>query len=174
MLILKLQDIFERDLEIVYDCERRLMKELPKMIAAAFSLPLQNAFKFDLEKTTAHSVSLGQIFSRSLNRSATDEPDYVLKGMFNESEKLVRSIDHSALLDSALIIFGLEVHHHKIALYSSLLALAQALGFNEAVAPLELAQNDEKTASESLVQIGTSVNSAAVLVRNSPHDWLII
>ena len=174
MLILKLQDIFERDLEIVYDCERRLMKELPKMIAAASSLPLQNALKSDLEKTVAHSRSLDQIFSRSLNRLATDEPDYALKGMFNESEKLVRSIDRSALLDSALIIFGLEVHHHKIALYGSLLALAQALGFNEAVAPLEQSQNEEKTGSESLMQIGASVNFAAVNVRNSPHDWLII
>lgn len=174
MIILKLQDLFERDLEIVYDCERRLSKELPKMVNAASSIPLQNAFTFDLEKTAAHLAGLERIFSQSLNRVASEESDHALKDMFNESEKLIKNIDPSALLDAALIIFGSEVHHHKIALYSSLVALAQALGFDEAVVSLERARNEETKSDESLRQIGMLVNPAASLVRNSPHNWLIV
>lgn len=174
MIIVKLQDIFERDLEIVYDCERRLSKELPKMVAAASSVPLKKAFALDLEKTSAHLARLDRIFSEPLKRAASDEPDHALKSMFNESEKLIKNIDPSALLDAALIIFGSEVHHHKVALYSSLAALAQVLGFNEAAVSLEQAGNEETKGDESLRQIGMLVNPAASLVRNSPHNWLIV
>lgn len=173
MIILKLQDLFERDLEIVYDCEHRLLKELPKMINAASSAALQSAFKYDLEKAAAHLHCLDRIFA-FLNRLATEEPDHALKGIFNESDRLIKNIDRSALLDSALIIFGSEVHHHKIALYSSLLALARVLGFNEAVGPLEQARDEERGGGESLTQIGMLIHPDAARVRNSPHDWLIV
>ena len=173
MIILKLQDLFERDLEIVYDCERRLIKGLPKMIDAAFSPQVQSAFKFDLEKSAAHLDCLDRIFA-SLNRLPTEEPDHAFKGISNETEKLIKNIDRSPLLDSALIIFGSEVHHHKFALYRSLCALARVLGFNEAIARLEQATNEEKAGDETLMQIGMLVNADASRVRNSPHDWLIV
>lgn len=60
--ILKLQDLFERDLEIIHDCERRLFKELPKAIEAASSAQLRSAFTRDLEQTTAHLSCLESDF----------------------------------------------------------------------------------------------------------------
>lgn len=173
MIILKLHNLFERDLEIVYDCECRLEKELPKIIAAISSAELQAAFKSDLAQTADHLQRLKKIFA-SLDRLPTEESDHALKSIFHEGEKLIKNIDRSALLDSALIIFGSQVHHHKMALYESLGSLAQALGFSEAVDPLKQAVGDEKASDQRLVQIGLQVNRAAVTVQNPPHEWEII
>jgi ferritin-like metal-binding protein YciE len=103
-----------------------------------------------------------------------DEPDHALKSSFHEGQELIKSIDPSALLDSALIIFGNQIHHHKIALYGSLGSLAQALGFKEAADSLEQAMNEEKATAEALKQIGQSVMHDAVNVGNPPHRWEII
>lgn len=173
MLILKLQDLFERDLEIVYDCERRLIKELPKLIEVASSGQLQNALNLELQQSEAHVDRLDRIFA-SLTRSPAEEPDHALKGISAEGEKLIKNIDRSALLDSALIIFGSQVHHHKIALYGSLSALARVLGFTEATGLLEQAMNEDKAGEERLILIAASVNPDALSVRNTPHDWLIV
>ena len=173
MIILRLKDLFERDLEIVYDCEHRLSKGLPKMIKAVSSAQLKSAFESDLEKATDHVGSLKRVFA-SLNRLPTDEPDHALKGIFNESERLIKNIDRSALLDAALLIFGREVHHHKIALYGSLGPLARTLDISEAVTRLDQAKNEERASDETLTQIGASIYVDAVHVLNSPHDWLIV
>ena len=173
IIILKLQNLFERDLEIVYDCECRLEKQLPKIIAAVSSGELQAAFKSDLEQTADHLRRLKKIFA-SLDRLPTEESDHALKDIFREGEKLIKNIDRSALLDSALIIFGSQVHHHKIALYESLGSVALALGVSGAVDPLKQAADEEKASDERLVQIGLKVNPAAVAVLNPPHEWEII
>jgi ferritin-like metal-binding protein YciE len=174
IMILKLQDLFDRDLEIIYDCERQLVKDFPKIIDAVSSVPLRNAFTNDLTQATTHAERLNHIFA-ILKRLPAEEPDHALKAIFRESEKLIKDIDRSALLDSALIIFGSQVHHHKIALYRSLWSLAQGLGFNEAVDPLKRAMTEERAADDALTEIGVqSVIPEAVHVMNPPHGWVII
>lgn len=171
--ILRLQDLFERDLEIVYDCERQHVKELSKIIDKVSSIQLQAAFKNDSKQATAHAEKLTPIFA-ILNSLPVEEPDHALKGIFHEGEKLIKNIDRSALLDAALIIFGIQIHHHKIALYGSLQSLGRPLGFSDAVGTLEQAMKDEKAAAETLMQIGSqAVNADALSVRNTPHGWEI-
>jgi ferritin-like metal-binding protein YciE len=172
--ILKLDHLFERDLEIIYDCESRSVKEFSKIIPKVSSVRLQSAFNNDLAQTTTHLERLNRIFA-SRDSLPVDELDHTLKSIFHEGEELIKSIDPSALLDSALIIFGSQIHHHKIALYGSLWTLARALGLTEAVEPLEQGMNEEKAAAETLVQIGLqSVMPDAVNVGNRPHRWEII
>jgi ferritin-like metal-binding protein YciE len=171
--ILRLQDLFERDLQIVYDCERQLVRELSQIIDKVSSIQLQAAFNNDSQQATVHSERLVPIFA-ILHSLPVTEPDHALKGIFYEGEKLIKNIDRSALLDSALIIFGSQIHHHKIALYGSLRSLAETLGFRETVEALAQAMNDEKAAAETLMQIGSqSVNPDALKVRNTPHGWEI-
>ena len=171
--ILKLDHLFKRDLEIIYDCESRSVKEFSKIIPKVSSVRLQSAFKNDLAQTTNHLEWLNRIFA-SRDSLPVNETDHILKGIFHEGEELIKSIDPSALLDSALIIFGSQIHHHKIALYGSLWSLAQALDSKDAADSLEQAMNEEKTTAEALMQIGQSVMRDAVNVGNPPHRWEMI
>ena len=170
--ILRLQDLFERDLQIVYDCERQVVREFSHIIDKVSSAPLQGAFKNDSEQAAAHSKKLAPIFAL-LHSLPVTEPDHALNAIFHEGQKLIKNIDRSALLDAALIIFGSQIHHHKIALYASLKSLARTLGISDAVASLEEALRDETAAADALVQIAESVNSAALSARNTPHGWEI-
>jgi ferritin-like metal-binding protein YciE len=172
--ILKLDYLFQRELGIIYDCESRFVNECSKIVSKASSVPLQSAFQDDLAQTTTHLGGLTRIFA-SRNSLPVSETDHVLTSIFHEGDALIKSIDPSALLDSALIVFGSEIHHHKLALYGSLWSLAQALGLNEAVEPLGKAMNEEKAATETLMQIGLqSVMRDAVNVANSRHRWEVI
>jgi ferritin-like metal-binding protein YciE len=172
--ILKLQHLFDRDLEILYDCEGRLVKEFSTIIPKVSSVQLESAFKNDLEQAKAHMEQLDRIFAFH-NSLPVAERDHALKSIFQEGEKLIKSIDRSALLDSALIIFGSQILHHKIALYGSVWSLARALGLNDAIEPLEQAMNEERAAAETLMQIGLqSVMPDAVNVGNSSHRWEVI
>src|ERR1700722_17636217 len=128
--ILNLGHLFERDLEIIHDCERRSVKEFSKIIPKVSSVRLQSAFNSDLAQATAHLDLLNRIFA-SCKFLPVDETDHMLKSIFNEGEALIKNIEPSALLDSALVIFGSQIHHHKIALYGSIWSLAQALGLTE-------------------------------------------
>jgi ferritin-like metal-binding protein YciE len=172
--ILNLGDLFERDLGIIYDCERRLVKEFSKIIAKVSSVQLQSAFKSHLEQAMTHLDRLEHIFA-SRDSLPVDEPDHPLRSIFNEGEELMKSIDRSALLDSALVIVVSQILHHKIALYGSLWSLARAFVFNEAINPLEQSMNEEKAAAETLLQIGLqSVIPDAVNVGNPKHRWEVI
>jgi ferritin-like metal-binding protein YciE len=174
MIILNLQHLFERDLEIVYDCEHRVVKEWSKVLEAVSSGVLRTALECDWELAKSNIERLNGIFA-TLDRLPVEEPDHSFRSISEESQKLIKNIDRSPLLDSALIIFGSQVHHHKIALYRSLGALARALKLSGVAGLLEQAASDENAADETLIQIGlTSVNPAAVEIHNRPHDWPIV
>src|ERR1700687_657463 len=98
--ILKLDHLFERGLEIIYDCESRSVKEFSKIIPKVSSVRLQSAFNNDLAQTTTHLEWLNRIFA-SRDSLPVNEPDHTLKSIFHEGEELIKSIDPSALLDSA-------------------------------------------------------------------------
>jgi ferritin-like metal-binding protein YciE len=150
------------------------VKEGPKLIQAASSNLLRKSLEHDVELAKSNIRRLGEIFT-TLHRLPVEEPDHAFKIISAESKKLTKNIDQSPLSDSALIIVGSQFHHHKIALYGSLAALARVLKLGSAAGPLEQAVSDEKTAEETLTQLGlTAVNPDAIGVHNRPHDWPIV
>ena len=115
MLAENLSDLFQRGLEFAYDCERHLVKELPKMSAAASSIDLKRAIDVHWEDTKSHVDRLEQVFS-ILKRAAAEETNHAIRNLLAESDKLIKHIDRSALLDTALIVTGTQIEHSEIAL----------------------------------------------------------
>ena len=122
MLAENLSDIFQRGLEFAYDGEHQLIKELAKLVQAASSTELKNAFEEHLEQTRQHAERLERIFA-AMNRAAAGETNQAIAGISHELKKLIEHIERSPLLDAAIISNAMQLEHIEIALYASLCSL---------------------------------------------------
>jgi ferritin-like metal-binding protein YciE len=159
-----MQDLFELELRHAYDVEQKLVKNgLPGMVKGATSTELKSALSEHLEETRDHVTRLEQVFS-IIGKKADKEDSDVFDEMSDEAEEVIGDIDASPLRDAALIVSGNQVEHFEMAIYGSLIAFAQQLGFNEAVPLLQQTLNEEKAADAKLTKIAeTSVNRSATL-----------
>jgi ferritin-like metal-binding protein YciE len=174
MLAENVSDLFQRSLEFAYDGENHLVKELPKMADAALSPDLKRALTQHLGETKVHVERLERVFSL-LNRAAAEETNHAIRSLTSEGEKLIKHIDRSALLDTALIATGTQVEHHEIALYGSMHQLANVLGFSEAGDLLGKTLEEEKEANQKLTEIGLAgVNRQAMGFQNTPKGIVVI
>ncbi len=173
MLLDNLSDLFQRGLEYAWDSEHLLLKQLPKMVEAATSQELKQALDLHLVETKGHIYRLEQIFTR-LDRSPAAEKNEPIRMIVAECDKMIGHIDHSALLDAALVFSGNQIEQYEIGLYESLCGFALTLGFDEVATLLNQILGEEKNAAHQLTRLAeSSVNQAASSVHNSPPFALI-
>jgi ferritin-like metal-binding protein YciE len=173
MLLDNLSDLFQRGLEYAWDCEHVLLKQLPRMVEAATSQELKQALDLHLVETKAHVYHLEQIFTR-LGRSPAAEKGEPIRIIVEECDKMIGHIDHSALLDAALVFCGHQIEQYEIGLYASLCGFARTLGFDEVAALIDEILAEEVIAAGKLTRLAeSSINRAASSVHNTPPFALI-
>ncbi len=157
-----LRDLFEIELRYAYDCEQKLVKKgLPGMIEAASSPDLRNALEQHLQETCGQVSRLERVFA-AIGAEKTTETNDILDEMISGTEDMIGDIEAPALRDAALIMSGNKVEHFEMALYGSLVAFAQQLGFREAAALLQQTLDEEKAADAKLTALGeTTINPKA-------------
>src|SRR5438067_3003395 len=150
MKIESLRDLFETELRYTYDCEQKLVKKgLPTMIEAASSPELRNALEQHLQETQNHVSRLERVFS-IIGVQPKKEDNDVLDEMLSATKDCIGNIDTPRLRDAALIVSGNKAEHFEMAVYGSLVAFAQQLGFPEATQLLQQTLNEEKAADAKL------------------------
>jgi len=157
-----LEDLFYEDLQELYDVERQLVAALPKMARAAASGRLREAFEHHLRQTAVHVQRLSECFedTKHAPKRRTAEG---MKALISEGEQTIHEIEQSPLRDAALIGIARCAEHHEIAFYSSVLSLAQFLGYQRSAALLEQTLEEERMADVKLRQIAdTAVNQEAL------------
>jgi ferritin-like metal-binding protein YciE len=173
MLLDNLSDLFQRGLEYAWDCERLLIKQMPRMVEAATSQDLKQVLDHHLVETKAHVHRLEQVFKR-LERSPAAEKSEPIRIIVEECEKMIGHIDRSALLDAALVFCGNQIENYEVGLYDSLRSFARTLGLDEVASLIDETLGEEKLASQKLTQLAeSSINRAASRVHNSPPFALI-
>lgn len=156
-----MNDLFEYELEDLYDAEKRLTKALPKMIDAASSEPLKQAFRSHLTETKGQVQRLEQVF-KLIGKSPTRETCDAMKGLISEGEEIVSSKGSDAVRDAALIAAAQRVEHYEMAGYGTLRTFAQQMGREDIAAILDLTLQEEKDADCRLTSIAqTEVNCLA-------------
>ena len=157
MKIESLRDLFEIELRYAYDCEQKLVKKgLPLMIESSGSIELRNALEKHLEETRNQVARLERVFSAAGFETKTEGND-VLDELTSSVKDTIGDIDESYLRDAALIVGGNKVEHYEMALYGSLVAFAQQLGYHDAAALLQQTLDEEKKADTKLTEIAESV-----------------
>ena len=150
-----MQDLFNEELEDLYDAEKKIVKALPKVAEAVASEDLRNALEEHLEQTKQHVTRLEQVF-QSIGREAKAKKCEGMKGLLEEGENVISELDKSPVRDAALIAAAQKVEHYEISGYGTLRTFAQLLGHDEAVELLAETLEEEKEADEKLTDIAES------------------
>src|ERR1700745_1543973 len=168
MKIESLRDLFEVELCYVYDCEQKLVKKgLPTMIEASTSPELRTALNQHLQETRIHANRLERVFS-IIGVEAKAKDNDILDELTSSAKDLIGDIDASRLRDAAIIMSANKIEHYEMAVYGSLVAFAQQLGFQEAARLLQETLDEEKAADAKLTQVGeTDINPSAAQERRA-------
>lgn len=156
-----LNDLFLNQIQDLYDAEQRITNALPKMMDAAHSPALKQAFESHLRETEGHVTRLENIFQQ-IGADTKRETCLAMKGIIDEGEEMVKAKGNPDVKDAALIAAAQRVEHYEMAGYGSARAFALQLGRKDVANILQQTLQEEKAADEKLTRIADSqVNAQA-------------
>jgi ferritin-like metal-binding protein YciE len=147
-----LQDLFNDQLQDIYDAELRLIEALPKMASAAESSQLSSAFREHLQETERQVERLERVFE-VLGEKPSRKTCDAMKGLVSEGEEIVNAQGDATVRDAAIIAAAQRVEHYEMAVYGTLRNLAGQLGLVEARELMQETLNEEGSADHKLTQI---------------------
>jgi ferritin-like metal-binding protein YciE len=167
-----LHDAFIDELRDVYHAEKQITKALPKMIKAATSDELRQAFENHLEETKGQISRLEEVFA-SLDEKVKAKRCDGMAGIIEEGSSTMGEDFDEPTMDAALIASAQRVEHYEMAAYGTLVAWAEAMGHTEAVELLQATLDEEKATDEKLTEIadgGVNREAAAAAHPESDED----
>jgi ferritin-like metal-binding protein YciE len=156
MPVKSVQDLFVQELRDIYHAERQITKALPRMVKAASSPELKQAFELHLEQTRGQIDRLDQVFEQ-LDLPKRAKKCEAMEGLLEEARSTMEEIEDEGVLDVGMIIGAQKVEHYEIAGYGSLVALARQLGHENVASLLAETLDEEKETDQKLNQIALSL-----------------
>jgi ferritin-like metal-binding protein YciE len=157
-----LEAFFHDELKDIYWAEKHLTKAIPKMVKAASSEELKNAFTEHLEATRNHVTRLEQVFEM-LGKKPQAKKCEAMEGLTKEAEGIIEDTEEgTSTRDVGLIMAAQKVEHYEIATYGGLSQLATTLQLGDIAAILSSTLKEEKEADTLLTSIAENdINYAA-------------
>lgn len=125
-----LRKLFNDGLSDIYSSEKILVRALPGLIIAASNKKLQNAFKGYFTETRRQVTALDKIF-RSLEIGKHVEKCRAVEDFMEEAARVISEFGPGPVRDSALILIAQKSMHYAIAVYASLVEIADVLEYGE-------------------------------------------
>lgn len=163
MALENLHDLFVQELKDLYSAENQILKALPKMVEAANSEELAQAFAHHLQETEGHVQRIETIF-RDLDGSPRGKKCAGMEGLLKEGKEVMSEEAADAVMDAALIGAAQRVEHYEMAGYGTARDHAQKLGLYQAADLLQQTLDEEGAADRKLTEIAdSSINELATL-----------
>ncbi len=147
-----LKELLIDELQDIYHAERQLVKALPKMVKAANSPELKEAFRSHLAETEQQVERLNQAFEL-LGEKAKGKVCKGMLGLVEEGQETITDgkKQDDPIADLALIGAAQRVEHYEIAAYGTARRIAlEQLGQVGVVQLLEETLEEEKGADDTL------------------------
>jgi ferritin-like metal-binding protein YciE len=155
-----MDELFVDELKDLYSAERQITRALPKLVKAATSDELRQAFQSHLEETNGHVTRLEKAFE-ILGKSPKGKTCVGMKGVLEEGAEVLEDTDKGEVRDAGLISAAQRVEHYEMAGYGSARDFAKLLGQDEIAELLEETLEEEKAADKKLTSISKQVNAEA-------------
>ncbi len=165
MPVKTLKDLVVDSVEDMYNAEQQLTKVLPKLADKASNSALKEAFEDHLKQTENHVKRLEKVF-KELNMNPKEKTCQGIKGIVNEGEELLKTIEGDEVQDAALIAAAQKTEHYEISSYGTLINLSKRLGLKDSISHLKNNLDEEYEADDKLTKIAeASVNEKTESVR---------
>jgi ferritin-like metal-binding protein YciE len=161
MSVESLQELFLDELKDLYSAEKQITRALPKLVKAATSPKLKDAFQSHLEETNGQIERLETIFEM-LKKKGTGKTCEGMKGVLSEGIEVAEETKKGDLRDAGLITASQRVEHYEMAGYGGVREYAKLLGQKDIMALLDETLKEEEAADKKLTMIAKEVNAAAL------------
>jgi ferritin-like metal-binding protein YciE len=155
-----LRALFIDELRDAFDAEKQLIKALRKMARAAQHPELSAAFTQHIEETNGQVAILEEVFGM-LELKPRGKHCPGIAGIIEEGGEAIEEIEKSAVRDAALVGGGKRAEHYEIAAYTTLVAMAKALGEREAAGRFQEILDQEVATDKKLDALGKVILAAA-------------
>lgn len=157
-----LLSFFKDELKDIYWAENHLLKEIPKMAAAATSKDLKRSFQEHLRQTRTQIKRLDSIF-KLLGQKPQGKKCEAMDGITKECQGMIEDTQAGSFTrDVALILGSQKVEHYEISTYGGLSYVALAMGREDIRAILEESLVEERNTDNLLSRIAVfQVNDSA-------------
>jgi ferritin-like metal-binding protein YciE len=155
-----MQELLIDELKDLYSAEKQIVKSLPKLVKAASTPELQDAFQSHLEETKGQVGRLEKI-ADLVGKKLTGKTCVGMQGVLEEGSEVIDETEEGTVRDAALIAASQRVEHYEMAGYGSARDFANTLGLSEVAALLEETLAEEKQADKKLTSISKQVNATA-------------
>jgi len=157
----KLDELFHDTLKDIYFAEKKILATLPTMAKAAQSEELKAAFEKHEAETQDQIGRLEEVFA-AIDKKPQGKTCAAIVGITEEGTEIMQEYKGSPALDAGLLAAAQAVEHYEISRYGTLIAWAEELGLEDAVALLQDTLEEEKATDETLSDIAkTSINQEA-------------
>jgi len=156
-----LRELFITELADTYDSEKQLIKALPDLAAAAQDAKLKAAFTSHLAETKGQVTLLDEVFGL-LDLKPRGKHCDGIAGIIEEGKGAIEEITESSVRDTALAAGGRRAEHYEIAAYTSLIAMADALGHRDISKKLGRILAQEEAAEKKLTELGQAALALAL------------
>ena len=157
----KLDELFHDTLKDIYFAEKKILATLPKMAKAAQSEELRAAFEKHEAETQDQIGRLEEVFA-AIDEKPQGKTCAAIVGITEEGAEIMQEYKGSPALDAGLLAAAQAVEHYEISRYGTLIAWAEELGLEDAVALLQDTLEEEKATDETLSDIAkTAINREA-------------
>ena len=161
MSVTNIEELLLSELKDLYSAEKQITKALPKLVKAATSPELKDAFQSHLEETENQIGRLEQI-AEQMGKKLTGKTCEGMKGVLEEGTEVVEETEKgTSVRDAGLITAAQRVEHYEMAGYGGVIAYAKLLGLNDAVSLLQETLEEEKAADQKLTKLSQTINKQA-------------
>jgi ferritin-like metal-binding protein YciE len=148
-----LQEFILDSLKDIYWAEKHLTKALPKLLKAATSEELKQAFQEHTTVTQEQVGRLEQVFEL-LGKKPQAKKCEAMEGLTKEAESIIEETEKgSKTRDVGLIMAAQKVEHYEIATYGSLVQITKTMGMTEISDILAETLAEEKETDQLLTDI---------------------
>jgi ferritin-like metal-binding protein YciE len=166
-----LEKFFLSQLQDIYYAERKIMEALPKMMEAATTENLTEAFEDHLHQTQRHIKRLEKVFD-SLGKRPEGKKCEAIEGISREVESIIDETEEGTLTrDAALIIAAQKVEHYEIASYGGLVQLAITMDLDEAADLLDRTLVEEEDTDALLTDIAENDINLIAEHEGNEYSW---
>ena len=131
------------------------------MAKAAQSEELKAAFEKHYTETEGQIERLEKVFA-VIEKKPQGKTCAAIVGITDEGAEIMEEYKGSPALDAGLLGAAQAVEHYEISRYGTLIAWAEELGLDDAVALLEETLEEEEATDEALTEIAkTAINQQA-------------
>jgi len=158
-----LKELYVNELRDLYNAENQLVKALPKMVKAASSDELKEAFEKHLEQTKGHIDRLEEVFGE-IGEKTKGKTCQAMKGLIEEGSEVLKADGEDSVLDAAIIVAAQKVEHYEIAGYGSVRTFAQLLGQDKSAELLQQTLDEESETNELLNNLAEDIVNPEALM----------